>query len=161
MKRHFEFNEGKSEKFWAIEGTGNSYTVTYGKTGSTGQKKTKEFDSTDECKKEAEKRIAEKLKKGYAEKKKTAGKTNKTSVKKTSAKKSVKKTAIKKVAKKATAKKADAKKSPEKKTKATSEKSKDMENPIKKTGDLKGGKLDLIMAYYMLDKNDNRKNSSK
>jgi predicted DNA-binding WGR domain protein len=67
--RTFEFNDGKSSKFWTINVSGNSYTVTYGRIGTNGQTTTKEFDSADACTKPADKVIKEKLGKGYVEKK--------------------------------------------------------------------------------------------
>lgn len=68
MKRHFIYQDEKSHKFWTIDYIGNRYTVTYGKVGTSGSIKVKTFESEDECQKEAEKRIREKLRKGYLEK---------------------------------------------------------------------------------------------
>ncbi|EKR93418.1 WGR domain protein [Leptospira santarosai str. CBC379] len=67
MKHHLTFKDDKSDKFWNIEVAGNSFTVTYGKTGTSGQTQTKTFDDEKKCLKEAEKLLAEKLKKGYVE----------------------------------------------------------------------------------------------
>ncbi|MDI7215213.1 WGR domain-containing protein [Leptospira santarosai] len=67
MKHHLTFKDDKSDKFWNIEVDGNSFTVTYGKTGTVGQTQTKSFDDEKKCLKEAEKLLAEKLKKGYVE----------------------------------------------------------------------------------------------
>jgi predicted DNA-binding WGR domain protein len=67
-KRTFVYKDAKSDKFWSIDVSGKKYTVNYGKTGTDGQTSVKEFDSPDECKKAAEKIIAEKTKKGYTEK---------------------------------------------------------------------------------------------
>jgi uncharacterized protein (TIGR02996 family) len=61
----YEFSEGSSNKFWEIELEGNSFTTTYGKIGSDGQSSTKEFDSPEKARKEYDKLIAEKVKKGY------------------------------------------------------------------------------------------------
>ncbi|EMM76931.1 WGR domain protein [Leptospira santarosai str. 2000030832] len=36
MKHHLIFKDDKSDKFWNIEVDGNSFTVTYGKTGASG-----------------------------------------------------------------------------------------------------------------------------
>ncbi|WP_100787061.1 WGR domain-containing protein [Leptospira adleri] len=66
-KRELTFQDGTSDKFWNLETSGNSFTVTFGKTGTAGQTQTKTFDSEDKCLKEAEKLIHEKLKKGYKE----------------------------------------------------------------------------------------------
>lgn len=66
-RREFRFVEGSSSKFWAIEQSGKSFTVTFGRIGTAGQTQTKEFGSDDEAKKNADKLIAEKTKKGYTE----------------------------------------------------------------------------------------------
>lgn len=65
--RRFELVDGKSSKFWEIEQTANQHTVCYGRIGTNGQSKTKEFDSTEAAQKDAEKLIASKVKKGYQE----------------------------------------------------------------------------------------------
>ncbi|EMY14962.1 WGR domain protein [Leptospira weilii str. Ecochallenge] len=67
MKHHLTYKDDKSDKFWNIEVSGESFTVTYGKTGTAGQTQTKTFGSEEECQKEAKKLLSEKLKKGYAE----------------------------------------------------------------------------------------------
>jgi predicted DNA-binding WGR domain protein len=67
MKRTFVYTDEKSNKFWSIETSGTDFTVTYGKVGSDGQTSEKSFASNDECKKAADKLIAEKTKKGYIE----------------------------------------------------------------------------------------------
>jgi len=67
MQKHLTFQDEKSSKFWKIETCGKSFTVTFGKIGTNGQTQTKEFESEEKCAKEAEKLIAEKLKKGYLE----------------------------------------------------------------------------------------------
>lgn len=67
MKKHLKYIDGNSDKFWQIETSSNSYTVTYGKNGASGISKTKEFSDDAECEKEAEKLINEKIKKGYSE----------------------------------------------------------------------------------------------
>ncbi len=67
MKKHFEFKDEKSHKFWSIETTEKSFTVTYGRMGTNGTSKTKEFDTVEEAEKEAAKIIAQKVKKGYVE----------------------------------------------------------------------------------------------
>ncbi|PWV46476.1 WGR domain-containing protein [Chitinophaga sp. S165] len=65
MKARFIYQDEKSNKFWDIETNGTDLTVQYGKVGTTGQSQTKHFASEDECKKAADKLIAEKVKKGY------------------------------------------------------------------------------------------------
>lgn len=65
MEHKLLFKDSKSDKFWNIKVTGKSFTVTYGKTGTTGTSQTKNFDSKEKCLKEAEKLFNEKIKKGY------------------------------------------------------------------------------------------------
>ena len=61
----FEFSDAKSQKFWEIQLAGLSHTVNYGRIGTNGQSKTKEFPDEDKARVSAEKLIAEKSKKGY------------------------------------------------------------------------------------------------
>jgi predicted DNA-binding WGR domain protein len=75
VKRYFEFiGEDKSRKsesaakFWEVSVSGSTMNVRFGKIGVNGQTTVKEFSSTDEATKAAEKLIAEKTKKGYIEK---------------------------------------------------------------------------------------------
>lgn len=63
----FHYSDGKSNKFWRISLADCSHTAQYGKIGTKGQSKTKEFPTSEEAKKSCEKLIQEKLKKGYAE----------------------------------------------------------------------------------------------
>lgn len=65
--RTFQYSDAKSHKFWNIEVSGSSFTVTYGKIGAAGQTQTKSFASAEKAQAEADKLIREKLKKGYAE----------------------------------------------------------------------------------------------
>jgi predicted DNA-binding WGR domain protein len=65
--RRFEFQEGTSHKFWEVSVEGEQLSVRFGKIGTQGQTKPKVFDSEDEARREAEKLIAEKLRKGYVE----------------------------------------------------------------------------------------------
>jgi predicted DNA-binding WGR domain protein len=67
MKQTFVYRDEKSNKFWSIEVTGNCFTVTFGKTGTAGQTQEKSFADEATCRKEADKLIAEKTKKGYTE----------------------------------------------------------------------------------------------
>jgi len=66
--RHFEFVEGSSSKFWEITLDGSSFTTRFGRIGTSGQESLKEWDSADKAKKEYDKLVAEKVKKGYVEK---------------------------------------------------------------------------------------------
>jgi|GEM_PF-3427084 len=67
MKRTFEFNDEKSSKFWSIDLKGSEFTIIFGKVGTNGQSQTKQFADEATCKKEAEKLILSKTKKGYVE----------------------------------------------------------------------------------------------
>ena len=67
MKRRFIYQDAKSDKFWDIDFEGTTQTVVYGKTGTAGREAVKEFATPEECTKESEKLIAQKLKKGYTE----------------------------------------------------------------------------------------------
>ncbi len=62
----FELSDGKSRKFWEISVEGPSYTVRYGRVGTSGRSSTKEFASADKAAAAAEKLIRQKTKKGYA-----------------------------------------------------------------------------------------------
>ena len=64
----YEFSEGSSNKFWQIDMKGKTgFTTTYGKIGTSGQTSLKEYGSDAEAKKEYDKLVAEKTKKGYEE----------------------------------------------------------------------------------------------
>lgn len=65
METLLVYNNGTSNKFWKLSVKGKSFTVTYGKVGTVGAVKTKEFHSVEACQKESEKLIKSKLKKGY------------------------------------------------------------------------------------------------
>jgi predicted DNA-binding WGR domain protein len=62
---YYELVEGTSSKFWEITLEGSSFKTRYGKIGSAGQTTLKEFASADQAKKEYEKLVLEKTKKGY------------------------------------------------------------------------------------------------
>ena len=67
MKKHLKYIDGTADKFWQIETTGTQFTVSFGKNGTFGTTQTKRFDSEEECIKNAEKLLSEKIKKGYSE----------------------------------------------------------------------------------------------
>jgi predicted DNA-binding WGR domain protein len=66
-RREFQFQEGSSDKFWAIELKGKTFDVQFGRSGTAGQTQTKEFSSEAAATTAYEKLIAEKVKKGYRE----------------------------------------------------------------------------------------------
>lgn len=68
-RRHFEFVEGSSSKFWEVWVEGTSLYTQYGRIGSTGQTTTKAYASEAEARQAAEKITREKVGKGYVEKK--------------------------------------------------------------------------------------------
>ena len=61
----YELVEGTSSKFWEITLEGASFTTCYGRIGTDGQSTTKEWKSEAEAKKQYDKLVAEKTKKGY------------------------------------------------------------------------------------------------
>jgi predicted DNA-binding WGR domain protein len=66
--RRLESTADASSKFWEISVAANSFTVRFGRIGTTGQTQTKSFADEATAAREAEKLIAQKLKKGYREK---------------------------------------------------------------------------------------------
>src|SRR4051812_38097216 len=65
--RTFQLSDAKSHKFWTVDVSGASVTVTYGKVGAAGQTQTKTFATPEKARAEADKLIREKVGKGYAE----------------------------------------------------------------------------------------------
>ena len=55
MKRVFVFQDFKSQKFWSIDVVGTDVTVNYGKLGTDGQTQVKNFATTEEAEKAANK----------------------------------------------------------------------------------------------------------
>lgn len=67
MKKFLRFVDERSNKFWRVETADCEMLVNYGKAGTTGRYEIKEFDSEEECEKNAAKLLGSKLKKGYRE----------------------------------------------------------------------------------------------
>ena len=67
MIEALHFKDQKTDKFWFVETLVCEMMVNYGKTGTTGKYKIKEFDNNQDCEKEALKLINSKKKKGYKE----------------------------------------------------------------------------------------------
>ena len=65
IKKRLEFNDGKSAKFWQVAVDGDTVTTQWGKIGTTGQSKTKSYDSPAAAEKDALKQENAKMKKGY------------------------------------------------------------------------------------------------
>jgi predicted DNA-binding WGR domain protein/MoxR-like ATPase len=66
--RYFEFVGGGSRKFWEVTLSENTFTVRYGRIGASGQSQSKTFPDAARARREMDKLIEEKLKKGYEEK---------------------------------------------------------------------------------------------
>jgi predicted DNA-binding WGR domain protein len=67
MKRSFFYQDDRSNKFWTIELQGTVCVTTHGRVGAEPRQTRKEFASDDAAKRECEKLIASKLRKGYVE----------------------------------------------------------------------------------------------
>lgn len=71
MQYYLEYRDDPSDKqsgkFWQLILEESKFTVTFGKVGTAGQSQQKEFSSAEAAKKEAEKLVAAKKKKGYAD----------------------------------------------------------------------------------------------
>jgi len=85
MKKYLILENEKSAKFWKIETVGSMHRVNYGRIGTDGQTKEKDFDSAVAAKEDARRLFDSKIKKGYVESKppsagskKKASKTSKT-----------------------------------------------------------------------------------
>ncbi|MEM9312162.1 MAG: WGR domain-containing protein, partial [Pseudomonadota bacterium] len=63
----FRFRKGTSDKFWRVALRGTDLVVNYGRSGTKGQSVTKSFDDEGRAKREMNKLILEKTRKGYAE----------------------------------------------------------------------------------------------
>ncbi len=67
-KTRLEYKDKVSQKFWEVSATGSTINVKYGKLGTAGQNSVKKMSTPDADKKEIEKLIKSKLKKGYKKK---------------------------------------------------------------------------------------------
>lgn len=64
---HLEFEEGNSSKFWRARVEGKTLYVNYGKIGSNGQTQVKDLADPAAARREYDKLVAEKRKKGYVD----------------------------------------------------------------------------------------------
>ena len=64
MKEALFFQDDKSNKFWRVETDGSYMVTNWGKTGTNGRWQLTEFDSDEECEKEAAKLVSSKKRKG-------------------------------------------------------------------------------------------------
>src|SRR5436189_1708872 len=65
--RTFERHRPGSHRFWTIEVRGDSFTVAFGKMGTSGQTRTKTFAGAEKARAAADKLIREKTGQGYVE----------------------------------------------------------------------------------------------
>jgi len=65
--RRFTFVQGGSSKFWQISLAGTELTENYGRIGTSGQSNLKNFDTAERARREMDKLVDEKLRKGYVE----------------------------------------------------------------------------------------------
>ena len=66
MKKHLEFSDAKSNKFWEIELKGKKINIRYGRIGiENPATQSKPFASADLAKKYYGKKLKEKINKGY------------------------------------------------------------------------------------------------
>jgi predicted DNA-binding WGR domain protein len=64
--QRYEFNDGKSSKFWQIEQQGTDLHISWGKIGTSGQSQVKAFDTEAKATAAKDKLVKEKTGKGYA-----------------------------------------------------------------------------------------------
>ncbi|WP_347253066.1 WGR domain-containing protein [Leminorella grimontii] len=67
IRKYLIQQDGTSNKFWQIETDGCTQLIHWGRVDTKGRSSEKEFSDSQSCKKDAEKLIAQKLKKGYVE----------------------------------------------------------------------------------------------
>jgi len=67
MVRSLRFEQGGSAKFWRATLRGAELEVGYGRMGSTGQRLVKQYESQQRARREMDKLVEEKLRKGYVE----------------------------------------------------------------------------------------------
>lgn len=65
--RSLSYEQGSSRKFWRANVKGCELSVSYGRIGTNGQTMIKHFESTERARREMDKLVAEKLRKGYLE----------------------------------------------------------------------------------------------
>ena len=69
MKKYFEYTDAVSNKFWEINLKKNQMIITFGRIGIKNPvSQLRKFDSKEEAKKYAERKIREKINKGFIEK---------------------------------------------------------------------------------------------
>jgi predicted DNA-binding WGR domain protein len=63
----YHFRDGSSDKFWRIGVHATEVTVQFGRVGTTGQTVVKNYESAERARREADKLVLEKTRKGYTE----------------------------------------------------------------------------------------------
>jgi uncharacterized protein (TIGR02996 family) len=63
--RRYEVSDGRSHKFWEVSLAGRCLKIRFGRTGSDGQRREKEFETDEEARAAHQRAIAEKLSGGY------------------------------------------------------------------------------------------------
>ncbi len=66
-RRRFEFVEGTSDKFYELSTNDNQVVIRFGRNGTNGQAETKTFSDATAASKHAQRKIEEKVRKGYVE----------------------------------------------------------------------------------------------
>jgi predicted DNA-binding WGR domain protein len=67
VKREFYYQDDRSNKFWTIELYGTEYAITNGRVGALPRETRKQFPTEEKAKRDFDKQIAAKLRKGYTE----------------------------------------------------------------------------------------------
>ncbi|NIF52787.1 AAA domain-containing protein [Burkholderia sp. Ax-1724] len=67
LVRNLRFEGGTSHKFWRVTLRGAELSVSYGRVGTSGQTNLKQYDSAERARREMDKLVTEKLRKGYVE----------------------------------------------------------------------------------------------
>ncbi|WP_454692654.1 AAA domain-containing protein [Achromobacter aloeverae] len=65
--RSLRFEQGNARKFWRANLRGTELSVSYGRIGAAGQTNLKQFETAERARREMDKLVAEKLRKGYVE----------------------------------------------------------------------------------------------
>ena len=65
--QYFEYTDDKSSKFWEVRVSGTTVQVRYGKIGTDGQTRNKDFPDAAKAQAHADKQIAKKTASGYEE----------------------------------------------------------------------------------------------
>ncbi|MCL2467290.1 MAG: DUF4240 domain-containing protein [Micrococcales bacterium] len=67
IEKYLVLQEGVSNKFWQVQTDGAQQTVRYGRVGTDGRESVKDFADAAICRRDTEKLVSQKLRKGYVE----------------------------------------------------------------------------------------------